>query len=149
MVPGMFNCVLHVEWQFSRTHSIWSDCSISVVTSGAISLVWGFMKNVIGQLKFSKRPMLQKIGCLAYNAIDSIGWISYCGWMLKPEGAKCVYLEAYLEKWLVLSALMIFTWWIAERFVHQYGSWAWKLFKAQYALNCQSRRNHWISLPSL
>jgi len=28
---------------------------------------------------------------------------------------------------------MIFTWQLAERFVSRYGSWAWKLFKAQYA----------------
>jgi len=29
--------------------------------------------------------------------------------LLKPEGAKRVSLEAFPEKWLVLSALMIFT----------------------------------------
>jgi len=71
---------------------------------------------------------------LAYNPVDSIGWVSYGGWMLKLEGSKWVYLEVYLEKWFLLSALMIFTWHIAERFVHcWYGLWAWELFKAQYA----------------
>jgi len=49
------------------------------------------------------------------------------------EGAKQAYLEAYLEKCLVLSTLIIFTWQIAERLVHQYGLWVWKCFKAQYA----------------
>ncbi len=42
-------------------------------------------------------------------------------------------LEVFPEKWLVLSALMIFTWQIAERFVSRHGSWAWKLFKVHYA----------------
>jgi len=113
-----------------------------MVTSGAISLVWGFVKNVVGQLQFSKRPMLQKMGCLAYNAIDSIGWISYCEWMLKPEGAKQLYLKVYPEKWLVLSALMILLGILLrglfDNMVHGHGSFS----RLSVLLNCQSRRNH-------
>ena len=93
--------------------------------------------------------MLQAIAHLACHSIDSIGWVSYGGWMLKLEGSKWVYLEVYLEKWFLLSALMIFTWHIAERFVHcWYGLWAWELFNAQYAPYCWLRKDHQIPLLS-
>jgi len=104
-----------------------------LVTPGAIGLVWGFVKNVLGQLQVSRKPVLQAVGCLAYTLVDTIHWVSYGSWLLKPEGAKHVSLEAFPEKWLVLSALMIFTWQLAERFVSRHGSWAWKLFKVHYA----------------
>jgi len=100
---------------------------------GLLALYGGFVKNVLGRLQVLRKPVLQAIGCLAYASVDTIHWVDYGSWLLKPEGAKCVSLEAFLEKWLVLSALMIFTWQIAERFVSRHGSWAWKLFKVHYA----------------
>jgi len=73
-----------------------------LVTSGAIGLVWGFVKNVFGQLQTPRKLVLQAIGCLAYTLIDAIQWVSYGNWLSQPEGAKHVSLVAYPEKWLVL-----------------------------------------------
>jgi len=42
------------------------------------------------------------------------------------------FLEAYPENWLVLSALMVYTWRIAERYVQKCD--AWKLVKANFAV---------------
>jgi len=40
MVPGMLNIDFNVEWQCWRICSIWPVCSIFVITSGTIGLVW-------------------------------------------------------------------------------------------------------------
>jgi len=77
---------------------------------GLLTLYGGFVKNILGRLQISRKPVLQAIGRLAYTLVDNIHWVSYSSWLLKPEGAKRVSLEAFPEKWLVLSALMVFTW---------------------------------------
>jgi len=59
--------------------------------------------------------------------------------MLKPEGEKksgC----SWMLIWRKLSALMIFSWQMAEWYVQYYGHWAWKLFKAQYVSELQIKK---------
>jgi len=128
----MRNCVLHVEQLFSNTCSIRLDDDISWTTFWAVDPVWGVVKNVIGRLQTVKNPVLQVIGCSARSAVDTIKWVDYGTWLSQPERAKNMVLEAYPEGWLILTAVMVFTWRIAERFVRQIG--AWKLYKMNYVL---------------
>jgi len=81
---------------------------------GALFLYGGILKNVIGCLQFSQRLWLQAVGHFAYSLVSSIKWVTYGSWLSQPEGVKSVILEAYPEHWLVLSTLMVYTWWIAE-----------------------------------
>ena len=75
---------------------------------------------------------MQAVGHFAYSSVSTIQWIEYGSWLSKPEGVKSVVLEAYPEHWLVLSALMVYTWQIAECFVQCIG--AWRLVKANFAV---------------
>jgi len=49
----MCNCVLHVKQLLANICFLFAD-DISVLTSGTYSLVWGFVKNVVGRLQFVK-----------------------------------------------------------------------------------------------
>jgi len=62
--------------------------------------------------------------------VTTIKWAGYGSWLSQPEGVR-EFLEAYLENWLVLSALMGYTWKIAEWYVQKCG--ACKLVKANFA----------------
>jgi len=71
---------------------------------GLMALYGGFIKNVVGQLQFSQ-SWLQAIRHFAYTSVTTIKWAGYGSWLSQPEGVR-EFLEAYLENWLVLSALM-------------------------------------------
>ena len=75
---------------------------------------------------------MQAVGHFAYSSVSTIQWIEYGSWLSKPEGVKSVVLEAYPEHWLVLSALMVYTWQNAEHFVQCIG--AWKLVTTYFAV---------------
>jgi len=111
----MHNCAMHVEQQFSSIHSLQPDFDVSVVVSWANRL-YGVIKNVIGQLQ-SSQQLLQAIGYFAYTLVNSIQWVGYSSWLSQTEGVH-VYLEAYLKHWLVLTALMVFTWQITKCCMH-------------------------------
>jgi len=85
------------------------------LSHGPIAL-YGVIKNVIGQLQ-SSQQLLQAIGHFAYTLVDSIQWVGYSSWLSQTEGVH-VYLEAYLKHWLVLTALMVFTWQITKCCMH-------------------------------
>ena len=88
------------------------DCLVTFlwVPLGLLALYGGFLKNVVGRLQFAKDARLQAIGHSAYTAINAIKWVDYSSWLSQPEGVTRRYLEAYLENWLILSAVMIFMW---------------------------------------
>jgi len=119
-----------------------ADC-ISDVTSGTDGSVWGFVKNVVGRLQFVKNPILQAVESSAVSGINSIKWIDYATWLSQPEGARGIVLEAFLEGWFILSALMTLAWRVAGYFVQRIG--AWKLYKLLFVLTMS--RNHQI-LPT-
>jgi len=137
MVPGMLNCVLHVEWLFSSTCFDGLVDNISDVTSGTDGSVWGFVKNVVGRLQFVKNPILQAVGSSAVSGINSIKWVDYATWLSQPEGARSMVLEAFPEGWFILSVIMILTWRVAKHFVLRIG--AWKLYKLLFMLTLERK----------
>ncbi len=88
-----------------------------------------YIKNVNGQLQFASDVVLQATRHYLYTMINAIKWVDYGSWLSQPEGVRSVILEAFLKKWLVLSALMISMWQVTEQFVQQSG--AWKLDKVR------------------
>jgi len=137
MVPDMLNCVLHVERLFSSTCFVGLVDNISDVTSGTDGSVWGFVKNVVDRLQFVKNPILQAIGSSAVSGINSIKWVDYATWLSQPERARSMVLEAFLEGWLILTAVMILTWRVAKHFVLRVG--AWKLYKSLFVLTLEQK----------
>ena len=104
---------------------------------GLMVLYGGFVKNVVGRLQFVKNPILQAVGSSAVSGINSIKWVDYATWLSQPEGARSMVLEAFLEGWLILMAVMILTWRVAKRFVLRIG--AWKLYKSLFVLTLEQK----------
>jgi len=99
---------------YPQAHVLYDWLAFLLLSLGLSVLYGGFVKNVIGMLQFVDNPILQVIGCSAVSAINAIKWVDYGTWMSSPEGVRNMFLEAYPEVWLILSALMIFTWQIAK-----------------------------------
>ena len=84
-----------------------------------------------------KNPILQAVGSSAVSGINSIKWVDYATWLSQPEGARSMVLEAFLEGWFKLSAIMILTWRVAKCFVLRIG--AWKLYKLLFVLTSEQK----------
>ena len=71
---------------------------------GLVMALFGVhIKNVIGQLQFTRGSLLQAImGHYFHKLTDTMKWIGCGSWLSKPEGVMSVILEALLEKWLLL-----------------------------------------------
>jgi len=48
---------------------------------------------MFGRLQFVKNSILQVIGSFAVSGINSIKWVDYTIWLVKPEGAKDMVLR--------------------------------------------------------
>ena len=122
MLNGCFQAHVLLDWLITYL----------MLPLGLMVLYGGFVKNVVGRLQFVKNPILQAVGSSAVSGINSIKWVDYATWLSQPEGARSMVLEAFPEGWLILSALMILTWRVAEHFVLRVG--AWKLYKLLFVL---------------
>jgi len=106
---------------------------------GLMALFGVHIKNVIGQLQFTRGSLLQAImGHYFQKLTDTMKWVGCGSWLSKPEGVMSVILEALLEKWFLLSAVMTFMWQEAEQFVLQCG--ARKFDKAIYVIVIPTKR---------
>ena len=127
MLNGCFQAHVLMDWLITYL----------MLPLGLMVLYGGFVKNVVGRLQFVKNPILQAVGSSAVSGINSIKWVDYATWLSQPEGARSMVLEAFPEGWLILTAVMILTWRVAERFVLRIG--AWKLYKSLFVLTLEQK----------
>jgi len=64
---------------------------------GLMFLYQGLVKNVVCRLQFVKNSILQAIESSSLSGIKSIKWVDYATWLLQPEGARSMVLEAFPE----------------------------------------------------